>query len=174
MISETTKILSEEHKNILIVVDALSAKCNKLSEKEMDKIFFLEVVDFIKNYADRFHHAKEEEILFKEFCKSAEQGKVHCNPVEQMLYEHDIGRGFVKEIEQGVKESNLKKIIEGARGYSDLIREHIFKEDNILYPMADDGLDEETKEKMLQQFKEIEKSKRKDKEKYLNFVRSLK
>jgi len=174
MVSETTKILSDEHENILKVVDVLSAKCDNSFGKEIDKKFFLDVVDFIRSYADKFHHAKEEDILFKEFCKSAEDGKIHCNPVEQMLYEHDIGRGFVKQIEEGVKENNSKKIIEGARGYASLIREHIFKEDNILYPMADEGLDEKTKKKMLEQFQEIEKSRKKDKERYLNFVKTIK
>ncbi len=174
MTSETSRILSDEHKNILKVVDALSNKCKTLSKGEIDKKFFLEVIDFIRNYADRFHHAKEEDILFKEFCKQAEDGKIHCNPVDQMLYEHDIGRGFVKQMEEGVKENNPKKIIEGANGYASLIREHIFKEDNILYPMADEALDEKIQKKMIEQFKEVESAKRKDKEKYLNFIKSLK
>ena len=173
MTSEIIRILSEEHQNILKVVDALEDRCRKLSEKNIDERFLLDVVDFIRNYADKFHHAKEEDILFKEFCKSAEKGEVHCNPVDQMLYEHDIGREFVKKIEEGVKENNSKKIIEGANGYSSLIREHIFKEDNILYPMADGAFNDKIKQKMLKQFKEVEKKKRKDKEKYLNFVKSI-
>ncbi|MEK6827265.1 MAG: hemerythrin domain-containing protein [Nanoarchaeota archaeon] len=174
MTSEIIKILSDEHKNILIVVDVLSNQCRKMSGNEIDKDFFLGVIDFIRNYADKFHHAKEEDLLFKEFCKNAEKGDIHCNPVDQMLYEHDIGRGFVKQMEEGVKENNQRKIIEGANGYASLIREHIFKEDNILYPMTDESLDEKTKQKMLWQFKEIERKKKKEQEKYLNFVRTIK
>jgi len=54
------------------------------------KSLFNKVIDFIKNYADKFYHVKEEGILFKEFNKCTEEGCVHCNPVEQMLVEHYI------------------------------------------------------------------------------------
>ena len=87
-----TKILSEEHKNIIKIIEALNKECDSLeSGKPLDKEFFIKAVDFIKNYADKFHHAKEEDILFKEFNKS----QSHCNPTEQMLYEHDLGRNFI-------------------------------------------------------------------------------
>ncbi len=170
---EITKILSDEHKNILIVVEALSNKCKKLSKEEIDREFFGDVIDFIKNYADKYHHAKEEDILFREFCREAEGGKVHCNPVEQMLYEHNLGREFVKQIEKGLKDSNKSEISEGAERYSQLIQEHIFKEDNILYPMTEEYLDENIQKKMLDEFKKIEQKRKKEIEKYLNFVRSL-
>ena len=58
-----TTILSEEHKHILSVIDALSKERKNLeSGKELDKDFFSKAIDFIKNYADKFHHAKEEDI----------------------------------------------------------------------------------------------------------------
>jgi len=62
-----TQILSEEHKYILEVIAALNRECQSLeSGKNLDKNFFEEAIDFIRNYADKFHHAKEEDILFKE------------------------------------------------------------------------------------------------------------
>jgi|TARA_Y100000034_G_C6880187_1_gene403210 hemerythrin-like domain-containing protein len=174
MASKTSKMLSEEHENILKVVGALDKECDELTNgQEADENFILNVVDFIKNYADKFHHAKEEDILFKEFCKIAEKGAVHCNPVDQMLYEHDEGRKFVKGIREGVKEKNKEKIIGNARGYIELLKEHIFKEDNILYPMADDVLDDGTQEQMLEKFREIGEERVEDKEKYLGFVEGL-
>ena len=97
----------DEHKYILKVADALEKECNEIkSGKIVDEDFFRKVIDFIRNYADKFHHAKEEDILFKEFCKAAEKGEVHCNPTEQMLYEHDAGRGFVKAMEEGVERND--------------------------------------------------------------------
>src|SRR3989338_1018521 len=151
--SETSKILSKEHKNILKVADALEFEIGRLKDKQIDTIFFKNVIDFIRNYADKFHHAKEEDILFKEFNKCAEEGCLHCNPVEQMLVEHDEGRRNVKVMESGLNEKNKSKLIEGAKGYIQLIREHIFKEDNILYPMADNALSDSTKNKMLRKFR---------------------
>ncbi len=134
-----TKTLSEEHKHIITVAQALQKECSALEKgKAIDHVFFEKAIDFIRNYADKFHHAKEEEILFKELCK--ESTEMHCNPTTQMLYEHDMGRTFVKELEAGLKDNNKNKVIENGHQYSQLIQEHIFKEDNILYPMADDAL----------------------------------
>ena len=174
--TKTSKILADEHQNILKVIDALSDECNNLDVgKEINKDFLTKAIDFIRNYADRFHHAKEEDILFKEFVKCAEQegSCVHCNPVEQMLSEHDQGREFVKEMEQGLIKNNKEKVIEGIRGYTSLLKEHIFKEDNILYPMADESLDKKTEETMLKKFEKVEKERSADKRKYLAFVKSL-
>ncbi|MBI2630116.1 hemerythrin domain-containing protein [Candidatus Pacearchaeota archaeon] len=173
MTRKTSKILSEEHKNILKVIDALNAECNELENgAEIDKEFFIKAIDFIRNYADKFHHAKEEDILFKELCKP--EAKMHCNPTEQMLYEHDLGRGFVKEMEKAVLEGDKEKLIENSRSYAQLLREHIYKEDNILYPMADESLSYKTEKSMIARFDKVEKSKAADKKKYTKFAGGLK
>jgi hemerythrin-like domain-containing protein len=154
--SKSTKILSDEHKNILKVVDLLEKECDSLNQKPIDRDFFEKVIDFIRNYADKFHHAKEENILFKEFCKSAENGELHCNPVDQMLMEHDMGREFVKGMEIGLNKNDKEELGRNAKGYIGLIREHIFKEDNILYPMADESLSKSVQDSMEKEFKKIE------------------
>ena len=67
---ESSEILMREHENILKVVEALDRECNLIKRGGgVDEEFFKKVIDFIKDYADKFHHAKEEEILFKEFNK---------------------------------------------------------------------------------------------------------
>jgi hemerythrin-like domain-containing protein len=147
------KILSDEHQSILKVVSVLVNECNALeSGKALDKNFFIKAINFIKNYADKFHHAKEEDILFVELRKDSAQ--MHCNPTSQMLFEHDLGRNFIKNTEEGLEENNDKKIIENARGYARMIQEHIFKEDNILYPMAEEALNKEIWESVSDKFKE--------------------
>jgi len=172
--TKSTKILSDEHKNILKIADALEKECDAIKQgKLIDKDFFIKAIYFIRNYADRFHHAKEEDILFKELCKGDEQGKMHCSPVEQMLYEHDIGRNFVKKTEEGVKENDKRKSVENAIDYVRLIREHIYKEDNILYPMADEVLDKKTQQNMLKKFEKEEKAKEKDKKKCLAIIKEF-
>jgi hemerythrin-like domain-containing protein len=81
MMKKPTKILSDEHLNILKVIEALSQECDSIdSRKELDKDFFKNAIFFIRNYADRFHHAKEEDILFKELCKDSVE--MHCNPTD--------------------------------------------------------------------------------------------
>ena len=149
-----TEILSDEHKNILKLIEALAKECERLSAgAETDKNFFAKSVDFIKNYADKFHHAKEEDILFKELDKR--QGQMHCSPMDQMRHEHDLGRGFVKGLEEALISGDKNKIIENARGYAELLEDHIYKEDNILYPMADEVLDEAAQKEMLEKFAKI-------------------
>ncbi|MGR3310884.1 MAG: hemerythrin domain-containing protein [Candidatus Brocadiales bacterium] len=153
-----TKILSEEHQRILKVIGALLNECDELeSGKKLDKDFFEKAVDFIRNYADRFHHAKEEEILFVELCKDTV--KMHCNPVDQMLHEHDLGRKAVKGIVEGLKDNDKEKIMDNARDYARLLQDHIFKEDNILYMMADEVLSDNVKKSMLKRFKQAEQEK---------------
>src|SRR3989339_1877707 len=170
--SETSEILSKEHEYILKVVDALELEITQLKNKNINATFFAKIIDFIRNYADKFHHAKEENILFKEFNKCAEEGCVHCNPVEQMLFEHDEGRKNLKLIEAGLKEKNKTKLIEGVKGYISIIKEHIFKEDNILYPMADSAFSTNTKNKILSKFKLIEQ-KEKDIKYYYGIIKSF-
>jgi|SRR3989344_516384 len=171
--SKTLKILSREHENILKVIDALELEIEQLKNKDIDTIFFKKVIDFIRNYVDKFHHAKEEDILFKEFNKCAEEGCIHCNPVEQMLFEHDEGRKSVKMMELGMDEREKNKLIEGARNYIQLIREHIYKEDNILYPMADEALSEDVQKTMLEKFNKINFAKKKQVEGFEKFANEM-
>ncbi|MBI4447937.1 hemerythrin domain-containing protein [Candidatus Woesearchaeota archaeon] len=171
---KATEILSEEHKNILKVTEALFKECHAMEEgKKLDEDFFKKAIEFIRNYADKFHHAKEEDILFYELRKDSVE--MHCNPTDQMLHEHDLGRNYIKELEEGLKKKNTQKIIENAKGYAGLLQEHIFKEDNILYPMADDVLDGKVQKLMLERFVEAEKKNfaKGTKEKYLSIAKEF-
>lgn len=171
---KTTKILVDEHKNILKVVDILENECDAAdSGKHIDEKFFRKAIYFIRNYADKFHHAKEEAIQFKELCKDSVQENMHCNPIEQMLHEHDLGRGFVKAMEEGIKARNRQEILTNTREYIQLIRDHIYKEDNILYPMSDDALSKETQKSMLKKFVDADNKKEKAKKKCLLIVKEF-
>ena len=167
MKNSVTAVLSDEHVHILKVVNALVRECDVLrAEKLIDKVFFSKAVDFIRNFADKFHHVKEEDILFVELCKDTVD--MHCNPTEQMRYEHELGRGFVKAIEQSVSENNVAKVIDNSISYANLLQEHIFKEDNILFPMANEALSESAQASIAEAFKKAEqKFASGEKEKYL-------
>ena len=148
----------------------LQKECDALeSGKKIDKDFFGKAIDFIQNYADKFHHAKEEDILFVELCKDT--ARMHCNPVPQMLMEHDMGRDFVKKMKEGLEKSDKEVLVEGARGYAQLLQEHIYKEDNILYPMASEALNSEIQKSVLDRFEQAEKTFGYKKEKYLDLIR---
>lgn len=169
-LSLPTSILSEEHKSILTLLDIVDSK---ISSKwtEIEKDFLQKVLYFIKNYADNFHHAKEEDIFFVELNKASEN--MHCNPIPQMLHEHDLGRLYVKNIEEWIEEDSKEKIIENIINYSQLLREHIYKEDNILYPMANNALSEESQKEILTTFSEIDKKNDEIREKSLSILLEL-
>ena len=175
-----THNLMEEHKLINRMIDVLESAANQLEEnKEITPDIFDKAADFIRTFADKFHHAKEEDILFKEMIKKGMPEK--DSPVEAMLIEHEQGREFVKGLIKATaefKEGNKKKakeIIENARGYIELLREHIDKEDNILYPLAEKMFTKSEKEKQLDKFKEAEISKGGNKtvSKYMELVKEL-
>jgi hemerythrin-like domain-containing protein len=137
-----TQALVDEHKLIIRMLAVLewNARLTALGEYENYR-FYLDAVDFIRNYADRFHHAKEEDVLFEALVAN---GMPRANsPVAAMLMEHDHGRAFVRALEQAANDALAGKpgqdavIAENALGYLELLREHIGKEDGILYPLAE-------------------------------------
>ncbi|MEK6885945.1 MAG: hemerythrin domain-containing protein [Nanoarchaeota archaeon] len=168
MTSKTSKMLSKEHEYILKVIAAIKNEEENMLAGKINATFLREAIEFIRNYADKLHHAKEEDILFKEFEKDASCNS--CNPVPQMLHEHEIGREYVKNMEQGINEKNPKKIIENALGYCRLLEEHISKEDSVLYPMTEETITKKALEEMYKKFEQIDKERAKDKNKYEKFA----
>jgi hemerythrin-like domain-containing protein len=69
-----------------------------------------------------------------------------------MLMEHDKGREYVRNMEQAVQAKALNDLAANASQYARLLKEHIFKEDNILYPMAERGLSDEAKSAILKKY----------------------
>ncbi|MBN1146175.1 MAG: hemerythrin domain-containing protein [Anaerolineales bacterium] len=137
-----TRVLMEEHRVIERVLGALEKAAGQLkSGRQVRASFFLEAADFIKHYADGAHHMKEEGVLFIAMKESGVP--VQGGPIGVMLAEHEQGRQFTHRmreaalrLEQG-DEAALDQIIQNALGYAALLRQHIYKEDNILFPMAE-------------------------------------
>ena len=136
MKANVTQVMSDEHQLILRMI-ALVDKNTALMEQESfhDWTFFLDAVDFIRNYADRFHRAKEEDVLFIEPIRNGMPEK--NSPIEAMHMEHDQGRAYVCGIEAAAQrvlngeDGQVPVIAENAKGYAELLRGHIDKEDTI-------------------------------------------
>jgi hemerythrin-like domain-containing protein len=163
MKTDVTQVMVEEHKLILRMV-ALLEKNTDLLEKGRfrDWNFFLDGVDFIRHYADRFHHAKEEDVLFKAL---VDNGMPEQNsPVAAMLMAHDQGRAHVHAMEDAARRAldgetgQAAVIIEHARGYIAMIRDHIDKEDTILYPLAERVLAQDLRPAMVEAYRQAEES----------------
>jgi hemerythrin-like domain-containing protein len=137
-----TRILMEEHALIERVLDTLEKGAQQfVQQKPVPSGFFLDVVDFIRNFADRCHHGKEEGVLFKAM---VEHGfPENQGPIAVMLFEHEQGRGFTQamsdatqRLEAGDKAAR-EEIVANALAYVSLLRQHIQKENNVLFRMAD-------------------------------------
>jgi hemerythrin-like domain-containing protein len=102
-------------------------------ESEQSRQLIRDGVDMIRSYADKFHHAKEEEILFKYFDENLDILKV-------MHEDHTHARGLVKAMLDALERRDQKTIAENLMAYRDLLTEHIRKEDEILYPWMDNQL----------------------------------
>jgi hemerythrin-like domain-containing protein len=152
--TDVTAVMVEEHKLILRMIALVEQNAARLeAENFRDWRFFLDAVDFIRNYADRFHHAKEEDVLFREFLANGMPRE--NSPVAAMLMAHDQGRAFVRGMEEAARKALAGEggqegaASENARGYAALLRDHIDKEDHILYPLAERILPEAVRPRML-------------------------
>jgi len=139
-----------EHKNILRMLEVTRKYCLKILKNEVvDYDDFYKIIDFVRNYADKHHHGKEEMMLFnrmtEELGTTAEKLVKHG-----MLVEHDLGRLYMSELEEALKkleagnEEAKLDIIASAMGYVNLLKRHIHKEDNVVYKFAENNLKKET------------------------------
>lgn len=161
-------ILMDEHRVIERVLDAME---RMLDEGVIDREFTLGAVDFIRNFADGCHHAKEEDHLFPALERAGvprEGGPVGC-----MLHEHEQGRLFVGQMTSSLdaavagRSDAIDAFRRAATGYISLLRQHIQKEDNILFVMAERALDCERKKELIAGFERSEEATPGKHEKYL-------
>lgn len=161
MKSNVTQVMVDEHKLILRMITLVERNTALLEAGRFRNWqFYLDAADFIRSYADRFHHAKEEDVLFTALVKNGMPEKQ--SPIEAMHMEHDQGRAHVRAMEEAAQKAldgNTGQsivIIEHARGYAALLRGHIEKEDGILYPLAERVLPEEVRDAMLTGYRAAE------------------
>ena len=151
-----------------------------LNGEEVDYKIFYKVIDFVRNYADKHHHSKEEDILFKRMAEDLVD-KIGTGPIQGMFVEHDQGRLFILNLENAVN-----KVLEGdqdarldvignAIAYTDLLNRHIDKEDNVLYVFGQNQLSEEALADVELKCNEVETEATKNKlqVKYITIVEEL-
>jgi hemerythrin-like domain-containing protein len=156
---KATGNLEIDHEYILRLIGVME-KMVQVKSKNTDH--FDKVVHVIKKYADGIHHAKEETLLFP---LMAENGfSMKQGPLAVMLFDHNEGRAYVKGMVESItkykegNESALSKIYDNMLGYSDLLRNHIAKENNMLFRMADNALSENDHQNLLMEFEKVETS----------------
>lgn len=156
-----TAILRKEHDAILRMLDATDEAARRLgSGQRVDPQTLAGLIEFFRLFADRCHHGKEEELLFPLLEK---RGLPRAGgPIGVMLFEHDQGRSFVRQMVEaaeaygGGASDAGHRWAEAARGYTTLLREHINKENNVLFMVAENLLSDAEQQELATAFEKVE------------------
>jgi len=157
---ETTgQDLMHEHKAILIALDVMEKMHERVqNDKEMNSEDIKEILDFLRVFADKCHHGKEEGILFPALQDAGilkQEG-----PIELMLAQHAQGRKLIRRMQTSIENKPIDKhaFIFAASSYVNLLRNHREKEDTMLFPLSDAKLSAEMQKKLLVKFENLEKN----------------
>jgi len=149
--------LINEHEGILFGLKILDKMRGMIGTKErLDPLDAGEMVEFFKLFADKCHHGKEEGLLFPEMEKAGIKNA--GGPIGQMLAEHVEGRKHVSRM-AGAFEGNrfdAESFANAASDYILLLRSHIEKENQVLFPMGDKAIPIEIQNELLEKFEKHE------------------
>jgi len=152
---KATQDLRKEHEAILYVLQILDKMMEKDSRDTESLLHYCsEVVHFLKIFADKCHHGKEENYLFKELVNKGIPNE--GGPIGVMLREHALGRDYIAQMGRSLDEKNIDGFNNAAALYRDLLRQHIDKENNVLFVMADRVIDEQEQNLLFEQFEKHE------------------
>jgi hemerythrin-like domain-containing protein len=107
-----------------------------------------ESIAFVREYADAFHHAKEETILFSYF-------DANSDIIASFLKEHDAGRSHIRAAREALLKGDSKTVREHLAAYAGLLAEHIKKEDEILYPWMNRSLSDNQVGRLYSEFASV-------------------
>jgi hemerythrin-like domain-containing protein len=146
-----TGALREEHAIILRGLDVLEAAVRRAENgHHLPEAWWTDAIGWFRVFADHNHHGKEEGALFPAMVKAgvpAEGG-----PIDVMLEEHEEGRALLRAMAAGPAPHRAR----AARRYAQLLRDHIDKEHEIVFPLAEAALDAEACEWVGHQFGTVE------------------
>jgi hemerythrin-like domain-containing protein len=162
-IMKPTEDLMTEHRGIERMLATMTKAAARLKAGEdVPPQIFLDTVDFLRNFADKCHHGKEETELFPAMERAGipRQG----GPIGVMLTEHEQGRAFIRAMSDAANrygnddQAATRPLVDAIDGYVGLLRAHIYKEDNVLFPMGEAVLPAAEKARLSQAFDHIEET----------------
>lgn len=162
--SPPMKTLVDEHvliKKWLALIPEILSRLNL--ESEEDRQLIRDGVDFIRSYADKFHHAKEEDILFQYFDENLDMVKV-------MREDHKTGRNHVRAILEALEKKDRETVAGHLIAYRELLTQHIKREDEIMLPWMDRQLSISQVGEMFSKFLEAEARMDSYQQKYEDFI----
>lgn len=167
-----------EHRLIERMIAIIKQNLPQIEGKEKtDPIFIDTIADFIHTYADRTHHGKEENILFRDLEKRqlAKEDRLLMN---DLIEEHILGRRVTKELMEANKryrkdgnKAALAEIISSLRLLTTFYPKHIEKEDKVFFPAARQYFSGQEDQDMLKEFWEFDR--KMIHEKYISVVKAF-
>jgi len=156
-----TEELMYEHKAIKLMLSIMSKISKSINNKDVFYTNDVEkIVDFLFIYADKCHRTKEEKAFYPALLSTKIQ--LENDPVSLMINEHTIGKGYLKEIMCCVENCKIGstfscgRIADCMKNYVDLIQNHIQKEEEIYFRLANQTLSQETQNEISNLFLEID------------------
>ena len=154
-----TEELEQEHRIIQQVVGGMAVLIEKLeSGKEIDPAVLTDLSEFMQTFGDRCHHGKEEQYLFKLLEKKGVP--VSGCPLAVLLHEHEKGRRLMADLKLTSEtyirtpRAGKESLIGTLRRLIELYPAHIWKEDYLLFPMANKLLNDSEQRELLMQFEQ--------------------
>ena len=161
---KSLEVLFNEHEIIKSIIDYREKiTAIAISDPHKYKKIIIELVSFFRNYADKFHHYKEEKLLFPLMCERNEILKESI--VEEMLDNHQDFRSLVKSIELAAESGNHEESSRLLFRYTEMLLDHIAVEDEELFRMAETLFNESELEKLYYDFEDIDRELGYDKKK---------
>jgi len=158
-----TDQLKAEHEKILIFFGILERIWVRFEAKrDINPLYLEQVIEFIKIFVDKFHHGKEEDILFPAMRKAG--GLRESGPIRELMIDHIKGRSLVRDMNLAAERYRKYdlgapvRFVKRAKSYISLLIEHIRKEDETYFPMVEKALSEKQKKELLKSFEELEKT----------------
>ena len=159
MTDRPTEQLRQDHELVLMVVEAMErevADIGKTGRVHRERV--AQMVDFAQNFTDGCHHSKEERVLFPTL---EERDAAAGGPVSVMLSEHEVGREAIRAIDAALPDVDESEAARTAVAgnlalYAHLLRLHINKENQVLFPLAERILSDQEQEMLAAEFERIE------------------
>ena len=151
-----TDDLRAEHEGILRMLGVMRAISTRIEAGgTVPAVELTGILDFLKIFADKCHHGKEEDILFPalEAAGMPHEG----GPIGVMLHEHALGRGLIRDMDAALTSSvGPRSFATPALAYIELLTQHIAKENTVLFPMAEHLLGTPALTAMHEDFERLE------------------
>ena len=152
-----------EHRLIERMINLINKEVNRIEKENIVDVEFIhKATEFIRNYADAFHHGKEENILFRDL-KTKQLQEDHKRIMNELIEEHKLGRKLTKTLIsaridyiKGDKES-LTIIKNTLKTLADFYPKHIAKEDKQFFKPIMDYFSTDEKDQMLKEEEEFDK-----------------